>query len=320
MIIEKFNNNNIQSVLALDSGGAFDRYIGGTRTHLYSEDEAIQHAQSLADLMTKKYRVHNLPYSGAKLVVHQIDDRRKGFSELGEWLTSLDLPVYLAGDAGTSIDDLDLLHEKYERVLENSDNLRTIGSFTSFLAQGVLWGLQAGLEELYDVSTFKKKRVLVAGLGKTGSCIAYSLHRRGAIVSGYDIHPDAVSPPEGIQLIHSLEGEYDVFVPCGFGQYLDHYPDNLKFTLVGGSANLPFTLDEESQLAANKVLYIPDFVISSGAVVLDQEFVDHLPISYEKGIQRTKRIYEVTKQLIQHTKTEDISTKESALHVLEGAA
>lgn len=281
--------------------------VGGCRVMDYSTpNEALNDAVKLAKNMTLKYKVVNLPYGGFKAVVYSLDNSRRTqcFEKIGEWVESYKGRCYIATDVGSSLEDMCAIHKNTKYVLELPKKYGGFGSFIPLLSDGVINGLQASIKYRYGSEVFEGLSVYVLGLGNSGMALAKKLKELGCSVSGFDMNPqkNLEAQKEGINIVNDfIKGRYNIFVPCSVGNVLNKANSNkVNFDIVGGSANNPVSKIADKILYSRGITVIPDFVISSGAIVLDDLLINSKKARLEGGLKRTKSIYKFICTLFQN--------------------
>ena len=139
-------------------------------------------------------------------------------------------------------------------------------------ARGVMAGLRAvcgHLELQPDRSTFA-----VQGMGSVGLAVAEQLVRLGAKVVVSDVRPHMLQRARDLGAVSVdvdavLATACDVFVPCAIGGVLDEAAVKaIQAKAICGSANNQLARAELAQvLAERRVVFVPDVVVSAGAVI-----------------------------------------------------
>ncbi len=92
--------------------------------------------------------------------------------------------------------------------------------------------------------------------------------------------------------------------------------DKLKCKLVAGSANNQLAEPRHGDMLVEKgILYIPDYVINSGGVINVYEEIKGY--NAERAMARASNIFNIVKQIIEISKTENIPTYEAADRMAE---
>jgi leucine dehydrogenase len=250
--------------------------FGGIRRFIYrSEAEAVMDCLRLARAMTDKCRLANLPAGGAKVVL--LDEAHvdwdRAYAALGRKVESLGGRFYTGPDVGTGGHELTQLVAE-TRFATDPGPLGP-GELAESTAEGVFRGMQAALIHLDGQLDWASQKVVVQGLGAVGKQLARRLVEHGAQVVGSDVDPDRlreVVAELGIQGLDSTEVLHhpcDVLAPCAMGGLIhDLTLERLQARVVAGAANnvLARTLHGD-RLHDQGVLYVPDFVINSGALI-----------------------------------------------------
>ncbi|MDH4300218.1 MAG: hypothetical protein OEV54_06200, partial [Dehalococcoidia bacterium] len=175
--------------------------LGGTRWYAFpSRTEAFVDNVRLARDMTYKLALAvgedtelaraGVSFGGGKAVIrgHPTQDKDKRKEQLRAYAALIDS---LAGafvtsvDVGTSVEDMITMKEVTKWVAGLPKEMGGSGDPSPATARGVVWGMRACLEAVYDSDSFKGKTVAVQGIaGKVGSILARDLARQGAILIG----------------------------------------------------------------------------------------------------------------------------------------
>ncbi len=295
-------------LIARHTSGDAGIAIGGCRRKVYASlAQARTDALRLSENMTRKYAAMRMDFGGLKGVIPKMDParRKESFRRIGEWLNEHDGTAYLATDMGTTINDMATIREVSPYVLDLPPVLGGIVPFTEMLVRGVLWGLQAGFESLDGNGALHERSYAIQGLGSAGMGLAKRLREMGATVYGADTdatrHEAAarlgvtVIDPERI-----LCQQSDALIPAAGGDvFTAESIEAVNARLIGGPANNQ--LAEEGSATALRqrgVLYLPDFIIGAGAILLDDCLIAGQPCSLEEGLGRTIRIYERLREVL----------------------
>jgi len=309
---------NLGFVLAIHSYGSKGIAIGGCRRIKYSSlSKAIEDAKKLAFNMTLKYKVVELNYGGCKIIIYSFDEAYKSesFKKIGSVLNLFRGKVYIATDVGTSIEDMNLIEQESSYVIESTKRLINCESPILLLTSGVILCLKAAMDFKYGSSSFLMKRCFVLGLGKSGLEIAKSILKEGGEVFGFDqdSKKNDVARELGVKIVEDYwTDNYDIFIPCAYGEIFNDQTLNLvNFKIFGGSANFPLNLEQEKYLRSKGVIVIPDFIISSGTIVLD-EFLLRDELSSLNGEKKLNLIYDMTKRFLKLQKNKEIYSNDFA--------
>ncbi len=114
----------------------WDQHLGGVRMWPYeTEDQAVEDALRLARGMTYKNAAAGLNLGGGKTVIigdPSKDKNEEMFRALGRFIQGLNGRYITAEDVGTTVSDMDLIHEETNYVTGISPTFRIIRkSFTS---------------------------------------------------------------------------------------------------------------------------------------------------------------------------------------------
>ena len=161
--------------------------LGGCRMFPYhSERDALQDVLRLARGMTYKAAISGLNLGGGKAVV--IGHPKKPKSELlwralGRFIECLSGRYITAEDAGTTMEDMELIRMETKHVVGIARALGGSGDPSPVTALGVFSGMRATVEEELDRSTLEGLKVAVQGCGHVGYHLVGHLVRAGAEVT-----------------------------------------------------------------------------------------------------------------------------------------
>lgn len=298
--------------------------LGGTRIWDYeTEEEAIMDVLRLSRGMTYKNSAAGLNLGGGKAVI--MGDFKKIKSEelfrtFGRFVEGLGGRYITAEDMNVGTQDMAYINDETDYCVGLEGKSGNPSPVTSF---GVFRGIEAGAEEVWGSTDLDGKVVAVQGLGAVGYGVCEYLHKAGAKLIVTDIRKEsidrvvndfgatAVEPDE----IYGVE--CDIFTPCAMGAIINDFTiDKLKCKLVAGSANNQLAEPRHGDMLVEKgILYIPDYVINSGGVINVYEEIKGY--NAERAMARASNIFNIVKQIIEISKTENIPTYEAADRMAE---
>lgn len=250
--------------------------FGGIRVWSYrDEDDALLDCLRLARAMTRKCALADLPAGGAKLVLldHPELDRGRAFRHVGDVVDRMQGRFYTGPDVGTRAEDLAAVAERTRFVTR--PDAEGPGQLSEATCEGVVAGIAAALRHLDGEEDWPRRRVVVQGLGGVGRNVAARILERGAHVVAAEIDPVRARQAAldlGIELVDpatELDQPCDVFAPCAMGGILhDLSVARLRCRIVAGGANNVLAKGVHGErLHERGILYAPDVVITSGAVI-----------------------------------------------------
>ncbi|MFO0748697.1 MAG: class I SAM-dependent methyltransferase [Myxococcota bacterium] len=214
-----------------------------------------------------------LPAGGAKGVVLDPADARDTapmYLALGRAIEALDGAFFAGPDVGTSEIELVTLRQATRFVVGPEAHP------SQATAHGVIAGCKAALEHLGLLGPdglTAKVRAAVIGVGSVGSEVARRLAALGVDLVVSDIDEAKVARVAA-ELGATVAGahdfpEADLLVPCALGPVVT--ADNVggfRYRVICGAANHQLdTTTLAHDLAAQDVLYVPDFTVNAGAVI-----------------------------------------------------
>ena len=255
--------------------------LGGIRRYSYrDEKEALVDCLRLALHMSFKCVLAGIPGGGAKTVILDRGelDLAGAYRYLGDAIERLG-GRYLAGpDVGSGERELGWVRERTRFASQPGPEGRRLdvpGDLGAATAAGVFAGMEAGLESLDDEVDWSRQRVVIQGLGSVGRHLAARLVAKGAHVLASELDDDLAARVEDELGVERVETGQETTVPCDVfspnamgGILHDVSIPKLRARIVCGAANNQLARARHAErLHAREVLYLPDFVVNSGAVL-----------------------------------------------------
>ncbi len=126
VVVHHDRATGLRAIVAIHST-ARGAALGGTRFHPYVSDEAaLADALRLSRAMSYKNALAGLEHGGGKAVIigdPKTDKSRELFLAYGRFIESLNGRYVTAGDVGTAVADLDVMHEESRWVTGKSTEL-----------------------------------------------------------------------------------------------------------------------------------------------------------------------------------------------------
>ncbi|MFN7098709.1 MAG: Glu/Leu/Phe/Val dehydrogenase dimerization domain-containing protein, partial [Gammaproteobacteria bacterium] len=184
-------HTGLQAIVAIHSvklGPA----LGGCRFIEYPDtDTAIIDALRLARGMSYKAAVSGLACGGGKSVIikpKRVFDRESLFQAFGRFVEELGGRYIAAKDAGTTVNDMDIIAGQTKYVASTSQ----MSDPSPFTAHGIRRGIEAAVKFRLGKDSMDGIRVAIQGLG-VGHYLAQELHELGAQLIVCDINPQAAA-------------------------------------------------------------------------------------------------------------------------------
>lgn len=301
--------------------------LGGTRMWTYeNEERALEDALRLAKGMTYKNAAAGLNLGGGKSVI--IGDPKKDKSEqlfraFGRYIQSLNGRYITAEDVGTSVEDMDIIHEETDYVTGISPAFGSSGDPSPITAYGLYKGMKAAASEAFGTETLQGKTVAVQGVGNVAYHLCQYLRDEGANLIVTDISEHAVKKAVDAFQASAVKPEEiysvdcDIFAPCALGSVInDETIMQLKAKVIAGSANNQLQEKKHGKLLFERgIIYAPDYVINAGGVI---NVADELHgYQRERAMKTVETIYDKIKRVIEISKKEQIPTSEAADRMAE---
>lgn len=249
--------------------------LGGCRMIEYDNDEsALQDAINLSRSMSYKAALAGLELGGGKSVIlkpKKAFNRNLLLTRFGEFINELSGRYITAIDCGTSIEDMDIIHNQTPYVRGTSFE----GDPSFNTAVGVFLGIKSCVQHKLKTHNLKGIHVAIQGLGKVGYTLALLLHEQGAKLTVCDLNPALTKKAhtqlnaEVIPVDKIYDVSCDIFAPCGLGGIInDKTISRLNCAIIAGSANNQLATPELGlELYNQEILYAPDYVINSGGLI-----------------------------------------------------
>ncbi|SKB63733.1 leucine dehydrogenase [Sphingobacterium nematocida] len=302
--------------------------IGGVRMLPYeSEEEAIEDALRLSKAITYKSSLAGLNLGGGCAVI--IGNNRTEKTEIlmrrfGKFVAGLNGNFIASIDVGTTQKDLEYIHAETDYVAGLPTSMNGGGDTTVFAARGVFYGIKASIKELYGDDSLAGRKIAVQGVGSVGEQLVSMLRAENARVYVSDMTEErkmkvaAKYKAEPIQYATSYELDVDVYAPCALGGTVN--PDTvpkMRCKIIAGSANNQLKDEERTiqLLKEHNILYTPDFLINSGALISCYSELEGYGTDRTESLIRN--IYSATRHVLQTSREEGITTFEAARQLAE---
>ncbi|MDQ0220787.1 Glu/Leu/Phe/Val dehydrogenase [Peribacillus cavernae] len=292
--------------------------LGGTRMWTYeSEEAAIEDALRLSRGMTYKNAAAGLNLGGGKTVI--IGDPRKDkneemFRAFGRFIQGLNGRYITAEDVGTTVADMDMIHEETDFVTGISPAFGSSGNPSPVTAYGVYRGMKAAAKEAFGTDSLEGKVIAVQGVGNVAYNLCRHLHEEGAQLIVADINKESVQrvvAEFGAKAVEPNEiygVDCDIYAPCALGAVInDHTISQLKAKVIAGAANnqLKDTAHGD-QIHEMGIVYAPDYVINAGGVInVADELYGYNP---ERAMKKVETVYNNIEKVIEIAKRDGIPT------------
>jgi leucine dehydrogenase len=318
--------------------------LGGTRWYPFTtRAEALVDNQRLARDMTYKLALAvgedtelakaGLSFGGGKAVIRgrptQDKDKRKEQIRLyASMIDSLAGRFVTAVDVGTSVEDMITMKEVTKWVSGLPKEMGGSGDPSPATAEGVVWGMRACLEAVFDTDSFKGKTVAIQGIaGKVGSILARDLARQGAILIGSgganQSAAQKIAAELGAKLVppdEIYEQQCDVFAACAMGGILnDNTIPKLRCRITAGGANnqLWDPWRHSAMLHDRGILHAPAFWINGGGVINVAHELHPRGYSQERSAADVRKIYDRGKTIIHISRKEKLPPYNVAIRLAE---
>ncbi|PEZ83504.1 MULTISPECIES: branched-chain amino acid dehydrogenase [Bacillaceae] len=301
--------------------------LGGTRMWTYAtEEDAIEDALRLSRGMTYKNAAAGLNLGGGKTVI--IGDPRKDkneemFRAFGRYIQGLNGRYITAEDVGTTVEDMDLIHEETDFVTGISPAFGSSGNPSPVTAYGVYRGMKAAAKEAFGTDSLEGKVVAVQGVGNVSYNLCRHLHEEGAQLIVTDINKESVARAVesfGATAVNPDEiygVDCDIYAPCALGAVInDHTINQIKAKVIAGAANNQLKEPVHGdQIHEKGIIYAPDYVINAGGVINVAD--ELLGYNRERALKKVETVYDTIERVIEIAKRDQIPTYKAADRMAE---
>ncbi|MBT2665404.1 branched-chain amino acid dehydrogenase [Peribacillus simplex] len=301
--------------------------LGGTRMWTYaSEEDAIEDALRLSRGMTYKNAAAGLNLGGGKTVI--IGDPRKDkneemFRAFGRYIQGLNGRYITAEDVGTTVEDMDLIHEETDFVTGISPAFGSSGNPSPVTAYGVYRGMKAAAKEAFGTDSLEGKVVAVQGVGNVSYNLCRHLHEEGAQLIVTDINKESVARAVesfGATAVNPDEiygVDCDIYAPCALGAVInDHTINQIKAKVIAGAANNQLKEPVHGdQIHEKGIIYAPDYVINAGGVINVAD--ELLGYNRERALKKVETVYDTIERVFEIAKRDQIPTYKAADRMAE---
>ncbi|KIL45927.1 branched-chain amino acid dehydrogenase [Jeotgalibacillus campisalis] len=301
--------------------------LGGTRMWTYdNESAAIEDALRLAKGMTYKNAAAGLNLGGGKTVIigdPLKDKNEEMFRAFGRYIQGLAGRYITAEDVGTTVMDMDLIHEETDYVTGISPAFGSSGNPSPVTAYGVYRGIKASAMEAFGDDSLEGKTIAVQGVGNVAFTLCRHLHEEGAKLIVTDINKAAVMRAVeefGATAVEPNEiygVECDIFTPCALGAVInDETLEVLKAKVVAGAANNQLKETRHGDILHERgIVYAPDYVINAGGVI---NVADELyGYNRERAMKNVEKIYDNVAKVFDIAKRDQVPSYVAADRMAE---
>ncbi|MFB1080726.1 branched-chain amino acid dehydrogenase [Jeotgalibacillus sp. JSM ZJ347] len=308
-------NSGLKAIIAIHDT-TLGPALGGTRMWTYdSEEDAIEDALRLAKGMTYKNAAAGLNLGGGKTVIigdPLKDKNEEMFRAFGRYIQGLAGRYITAEDVGTTVKDMDLIHEETDYVTGISPAFGSSGNPSPVTAYGVYRGIKAAAKEAYGSDSLEGKTIAVQGVGNVAFTLCRHLHEEGAKLIVTDINKESVQRAVdefGAKAVEPNEiygVDCDIFAPCALGAIInDNTLEVLKADVIAGAANNQLKETRHGDILHERgIVYAPDYVINAGGVI---NVADELyGYNRERAMKNVEKVYDNVARVFEIAKRDGV--------------
>ncbi len=282
LVIRRGRRSGLYTIVAVHST-KLGPALGGCRLWRYaSSADGARDALRLARAMTYKAAAAGLALGGGKGVICAQagpplagKQRRELLLDFADTVNVLEGAYYTAEDVGTSSRDMVVISERSRYVTGLPRRLGGSGDPSPYTALGIEAAMRACCESSFGSPSLKGRSVAVVGVGRVGSRLARRLARAGVKLVLADIDESRRELANELPQARwadpnvALQADVDVLAPCALGGAINETNvSRLRCAVVCGSANNQLSHDGLAEdLAAQGILYAPDFIVNAGGLI-----------------------------------------------------
>ena len=302
--------------------------LGGTRMWNYSnETDALHDVLRLSRGMTFKASISGLNLGGGKAVIIGDSSTEKTealMKKFGEYVDNLGGKYITAEDVGMNTKDMEYVREMTRHVTGIPESIGGSGDPSPVTAYGVYWGMKASAKFKWGSDSLEGKTILVQGVGHVGENLVKHITEEGAKVFITDINEEKLEEVSSKYESKIIMGDaiydmnMDIYAPCALGATLNTDTIfRLKCEIIAGAANnqLENEIVHAEMIKEKGIIYAPDFLINAGGLI--NVYSEINGYDREKSLNKTKKIYDTTLEILLKADQEDITTHKAALVIAE---
>jgi len=273
--------------------------------------------------MTLKMALAGIPFGGGKAVIigdPGTDKTEPLLEAFGRAMDALEGRFVCGEDVGTTPEDMAVIHRMTPYVAGRPD---TTGDTSPATGEGVFHALRAAVVHRTGQNDLAGLRVAIQGVGNVGSTLCGHLAAHGAELFVADANDEAVGRAvdrfgaTAVSTEEILGLDVDVLAPCALGGVLnDDTVPALKARIVCGGANNQLAEDRHAgALAAQDILFVPDFLANAGGVISGTSpFLGRDAAAVAAGVAA---IYDTCARVLDLAETESITPNAAAERLVE---
>lgn len=309
-------DSGLKAVLAIHDS-SLGPTVGGVRCWNYpSEEMLIKDAVKLAEYASLSAALFGCDVGGAKAIIWANPDEKNEamLRALGIFIQSLGGRFIASPELGTTSKDMDMIGKETQFVAGFLRSSTFENDYSSITARGVYLGIKAATKAVFGSSSLKDRKIAIQGLGKVGTALLEEIIKENPKViyisdlffekvkAVRDKYPQTIMvKPEEL-----LYTDVDILSPCALGQIFDNDSiKKLKCKIIAGAATNQLADDMiADELHKMKILYLPDFLISIGDIVMINADIYGIP--QKNCFSIVEDVYSKTEEIIKISKSQNI--------------
>ncbi|HEY1077556.1 MAG TPA: Glu/Leu/Phe/Val dehydrogenase dimerization domain-containing protein [Fontimonas sp.] len=270
--------SGLEAIIAVHSTARGPAFGGCRYWHYVDRESAIVDAQRLAEGMSLKNALADLPFGGGKAVILRTarqPDREALFKAYGRFVAAQNGRYITAEDVGTTVADMQAVASQTRFVSGLNGEGAHGGNPSPKTALGVFVSIRSAARLVLQRADLDGLEVAVQGLGSVGWELCRLLAGAGCRLQVADMNPALTAMAvesfgaRACTTDEILFADADVLAPCALGAVLNPATvDRIRARVVAGAANNQLlTIADGDALHARGVFYLPDYLVNAGGIV-----------------------------------------------------
>lgn len=311
----------LRAILAIHST-ALGPAMGGIRIYKYnSANEAVQELIRLSEAMTYKTAAAGLNFGGGQIIVLEQEGMERNealFRSIGRFIESFKGRFIAGEDVGVTEECMEYIAMETGYITGLPAYYGGSGNHSDLGALGVFLGIKASACHRWGNDSVKNKKIVIQGYGRIGVRLAKMAGREKAHVFVADSDPvrEDMARRDGYEIVdpaHVFIEPCDILSPCAVGPFAT--PDAItgfQCHIIAGSANNQLQNPSDADaLKKRGILYAPDFIINSGAIIDVAE--EYMGYRKEKVDRKVSQIYDRLLEIFRESEALGTSTLDAAV-------
>jgi len=312
LLFFQHRDSGLKGVLAIHDT-SLGPAVGGVRCWNYeTEGQLVRDALCLSESASLSAALFGCDAGGGKAILwaNPEDKNEAMLRAFGIFLQGLGGRFIASADLGTTSQDMDLISKETTFVTGHIKGQTNEGDHSRITARGVLLGMKAAAKVNFGSASLKGRKIAIQGIGKVGMALLELLVLEGAQLYISDIFFERVKNAKdkffGVEMVSPDEIQFlpvDIFAPCAMGDlFTKPSIEKLRCKIIAGPAPNQLPNDQAAaDLAESGILYIPEFLLNSGDIIMVNAEIYGIPTSNCQKV--VERVYCLVENLLVKAKS-----------------